>query len=35
MAIVTAMKKRKMVFPKLRYVRWDNFVLCYGFSLFS
>jgi hypothetical protein len=34
-AVVTVTKKRKMVFPKSRYVRRDNFVLCCGSSLFS
>jgi hypothetical protein len=34
-AVVTTTKKRKMVFPKSRYVRRDNFVLFYSSSLFS
>jgi hypothetical protein len=34
MTVITVTKKWKMVFPKLRYMRRDNFMPCYGYSLF-
>jgi hypothetical protein len=34
-AVITVTKKRKMAFPKSRYVQRGNFVFFYGSSLFS